>query len=451
MQNVSMIVALILALVPNVVATFLRGQQQYANNNHLLHHPHTNSLTIPSACLEDPENPECHRLLREHQAFEIPSALLYGTDAFVKQKEALLDGGKPTLSPTTIYAYDFVYDDSRVATQSPTRDMCYGNMARLAYSKFCNSEMPSVSLEPSEVPTIYPQGGDLGGAEGNETTTATPTTPVPSVADDSGDITLEPSLEPTAVLYPSIIPTSPTVSPYTQEPIAITTESPGLGPCEGDCNVPSDCAEGLYCHQRSPYESVPGCPNSELDGSRTDYCTDIQHIPPAPAPTTNSFRLKLYWNSSYWWQESNDEVEWCMTCQQPTSCQVGESLSIHECGWDSVYLDFVEPENDDQDETNDNELDHWFIQVTDSNLCLERNNTTSAVLEICNSTNPLQQWNAPVGNVTEGSQFEIGQHPHHDMEWWCLTTHHHPKHGEEVELYPCSVARKDNTSFWGKF
>ena len=31
---------------------------------------------------------------------------------------------------------------------------------------------------------------------------------------------------------------------------------------------------------------------------------------------------------------------------------------------------------------------------------------------------------------------------------YCATTRHHPRYGEELEMYLCTVARADTTSFW---
>ena len=45
-----------------------------------------------------------------------------------------------------------------------------------------------------------------------------------------------------------------------------------LGLCEGDCDLTTDCAPGLFCHRRDAFEAVPGCIGGEHDGTNTDYC-----------------------------------------------------------------------------------------------------------------------------------------------------------------------------------
>jgi hypothetical protein len=61
------------------------------------------------------------------------------------------------------------------------------------------------------------------------------------------------------------------------------------------------CESGLFCFQRSRYGAVPGCSGGEFEGSNTDYCARLpQSQLPEPGGT---FRLKLYWEEGYFWQE----------------------------------------------------------------------------------------------------------------------------------------------------
>lgn len=369
----------------------------------------------------------------------------------------------------------YYYYEEHVVSSSPTRDLCYGNMERIAYKKFCHSEMPSVSLEPSEQPTAAPNNDHLGNPWDNN-----PTLPK------------EPTLLPTGSPNPSLlVPSSRQPSSTSMPPSspAFPTDIPlpaGIGLCAGDCDSPADCESGLYCFQRMNFEAVPGCPGTERDESRTDYCTNTTSrpspLPPPPPPTTDDdspFRLKLYWNASYWWQESNEEIEWCMAClkQDPSvvslhpsderrpPCQEGDALFLHYCSNEEsvVYFDFdfVVSSNISSGQ----QVVEWLMQITGTDLCLElQQQDTGATLQVCNATNPLQHWTSPPPPSTtpttddEPFFFEITpQRPSHDtgmMDWdnmLCLTTHHHPKLGEEVELYPCDVARHDNSSLWIMF
>jgi len=99
-------------------------------------------------------------------------------------------------------------------------------------------------------------------------------------------------------------------------------ENDGLGLCQGDCDGDSDCEEGLVCYQREPYDPIPsGCRGSL--SWRTDYCvrpnsnnnnirgagTSNGNEPNNADATTSTapFRLKLYWEEGYYWQEEDFE------------------------------------------------------------------------------------------------------------------------------------------------
>lgn len=416
---------------------------------------------FPAHCLEDPDDPACHRRIQqEAKQFSLPSALMNRKSALYDIKDELrtMTMPSPSSSPSS-FVTDFPYYEDRMASQAPTRDLCYGNMERLEYKKYCHSEMPSVSLEPSEQPTEM-SGGSNGGGGGNPSQEPSSESmpgalgPEKSLSPSKDGATAPPSgsLEPS--LHPTLIPsTSPSLSLAPSR----------AGRCEGDCDSPADCSEGLYCYQRMPYDAVPGCPGTELDGSRTDYCTDVDPPSsyPVPAPHEDFFRLKLCWDSSYMWQGSKKEVEYCMSCpsrparrghangsvtwqDSQESCQDGDSLHIEFCSTESVYFDFIILEDGSTDVTNE---DIFMVQIIGTNLCLKREET-DVVLERCDDSSESQRWNSPIGDVREGGCFEIGQQAPHDL---CVTTHHHPKYGEQIELYPCTVARKDTTSLWTIF
>jgi hypothetical protein len=387
------------------------------------------SLSLPSKCIEDPEDPECRRMMLQ---INFPVGIVD------------LPGGvftdRAPSPPVTSFVTDFPH--GAIATSAPTKDMCYGNMVANGgvHHKFCYSEMPSVSMEPSVQPTGFPQGGQSAGDRGDDI----PSTDEPSVQPSASPVPklvlvpVEPSSPPSNMPPPNTTPS--TIVPSTQQQPNSSPSEVRIGQCQGDCDADEDCEAGLYCYQRAASEAVPGCPGSETDESRTDYCTDVAPVMAPVRPSTcDSFRLKLYWEEGYYWQEVDIEREWCAACLDQV-CREGETLLLHECAWDSAYFDFVDLGQDE---------DAIWIHAVDTNLCLERIlDDTSTTLEICDATNPLQRWTAPDGNCMV-DRFEIGQKI--DDEDYCLTTHHHPKYGEEVELFPCSVARSDKTSYWNRF
>jgi hypothetical protein len=106
--------------------------------------------SLPSKCLEDPDDAECRKLRELFVIVGLP-----GMDNNDGPPE---DDDAPPVPAPHSYVTDFPIGS--ISTQAPTKDNCYGNMAK--NPKFCNSEMPSVSLEPSEQPTAFPEGGETG-------------------------------------------------------------------------------------------------------------------------------------------------------------------------------------------------------------------------------------------------------------------------------------------------
>ncbi|HEY9708970.1 MAG TPA: hypothetical protein V6D48_12285 [Oculatellaceae cyanobacterium] len=108
-----------------------------------------------------------------------------------------------------------------------------------------------------------------------------------------------------------------------------------MGLCEGDCDDDSDCQGNLVCYQRfTGRQPVPGCTGGELDNSKNDYCVERSAVnndqtsgqgqdnAHGPAPLSN-FRLKMYWQQGYYWQEETFERKWCMQCRV-NGCSLGE-------------------------------------------------------------------------------------------------------------------------------
>ena len=58
--------------------------------------------------------------------------------------------------------------------------------------------------------------------------------------------------------------------------------------------------------------------------------TTYHRVSPTAQSTLNQFRLRLYWQRGYYWQESRREMYWCMQC----SGRCGEN--------DAVYVDYCE-------------------------------------------------------------------------------------------------------------
>lgn len=217
-----------------------------------------------------------------------------------------------------------------------------------------------------------------------------------------------------------------------------------LSQCEGDCDVDDDCMDDLVCYHKVQGGSgiVPGC--NGTDTSRTDFCIDpldfnetsIPSEYPSSAPldfsTLENFKLKLYWEEGYYWQEETFERKWCMRCRGGL-CHLDEKIYIEECDsmgvqwFDFVYINSVEV----------------LIQLHGTNKCLQRENKDIFV-KSCDENVELQQWMAKRGDFDE-YRFEISQN---SLSNFCITQRHHPKWDEEVELETCEGARTSDTSYW---
>jgi len=424
-------------IISTVESGLLRGKKRIGGGA-----PDRDSVMhgIDVRCIDDPDRIECtnyllYALTRLEESLSTPD--MFHRNNNKKKTIMVVDEDDTPPSPSPVKWEDDSISDYELASSAPTTDMCYGNMARLPYKKYCHSEMPSVSLEPSPQPTFAPEYNP--------------------------DDDMDPSPAPS---FPDIPSTSVPTIIHTQNPSSASEDegrppSVGtLGMCQGDCNSPTDCIEGFYCYQRIHSEAVPGCPGSELDNSRTDYCTNVTTITTTTSddstPVTDDdervFRLKLYWNSSYRWQESNIEIEWCIACpgrrldsssMLSNHCQAGDELLLEYCS-ESASIIFFTFIPDEASQT-------IQIQLVDSDLCIERHGMAIFVgpCRTKNENQEIQQWNEPTQSSSSSSDpFELV--PITDTHL-CMTIHHHPKHGEEIEMIPCTTSRRGTSSLWNFF
>ena len=162
---------------------------------------------------------------------------------------------------------------------------------------------------------------------------------------------------------------------------------------------------------------------------------------PTLSPTTESptlsptvlrpFRLRLYWDSGYYWQETSRETFWCMDCGE---CQENDSIRIKWCG-DSRHQQFTN-------------VGDTIRPLSDRSLCLT---VTGAHSE----DRPIRLW--PCKDEHSGwaeqrfegfharERFEL--HPLEDTGL-CLSQTHHPKDDEKVFPDRCTTTRSDDTNYW---
>ena len=293
----------------------------------------------------------------------------------------------------------------------------------------------------------------------------------------------------TPTMFPTVAKTSaPTLSPITQYPSSepsiapMPTKAPvliplkfvgdnlppsllPLGECEGDCRDDSDCQHGLVCFQRDKGDPLPGC-RGDINGSRTDYCVNpinipegylsslsssVELLPPEVQNITNPFRLKLYWQEDYFWQESHVETFWCMQCRH-RNCQNGFNIFITYCAeWNQHFI--FEPLHEDSNEflirlsksASEMALDGADWSDSADDLCFERVNSTDINMASCNRNRRRQLFKIQNGSSFSENRFEITQPGFED---YCITQRHHPKDDEVIVMEPCYTARVGQTSYW---
>lgn len=216
-----------------------------------------------------------------------------------------------------------------------------------------------------------------------------------------------------------------------------------LAKCQGDCDTDDECAGTMVCFQRNGNETVPGCSGNDPTGN--DYCYDpndsLESIPGTNVTSNQSipetFGLKLHWEEGYLWQEETIERKWCLRCESDqAACWPGRRVYLTNCETDMItQFQFVYQEDAS-----------FFIKLANTDLCLTAPDDTRDryLVQYCDTRNARQMF-VTSGNATWGGTFEI--HP----EWardGCVSNTHHPKFGESLYLWSCSLSRFSDTSLW---
>jgi len=211
---------------------------------------------------------------------------------------------------------------------------------------------------------------------------------------------------------------------------------PPLGLCEGNCEDRA-CAQGLVCYERKRYQWVPGCSGKGKPGHY--YCAD-------PSAKITTFRLRLYWQDGYDWQDSSREKYYCASCEG--SCSPGNDLELGHC--------------DEDDEDNDPDGVWQFInadregkvqiQMYGTDLCWEMvsdsgDETSSRVVSLARcDTDRSRQWFRSGEGDFDSYRFELKT-----SSGKCVSSKHHPKKNEDMYETSCSTAEGDDTNFWTKY
>jgi len=157
---------------------------------------------------------------------------------------------------------------------------------------------------------------------------------------------------------------------------------------------------------------------------------------PTPRPTarTPPFRIKMYWQRGYFWQESYREYKYCMECRN--DCRASSIVHINYCG-DKWKQKFVAVGN-------------TLRPAGDRSLCLTVTGTSERYpirLYKCGQSGRTakQQF---VGLKMNGQRFELQPK---SMMGRCVSQLHHPKPYERIYPEQCFKTRRQETTYWVKY
>ncbi|KAL7538188.1 hypothetical protein ACHAXR_008358 [Thalassiosira sp. AJA248-18] len=152
---------------------------------------------------------------------------------------------------------------------------------------------------------------------------------------------------------------------------------------------------------------------------------------PTPKPTVSKFRLRLYWQNGYYWQESRREMWWCMECRN--QCNSGDIIYIDHCD-SSTRQRFTS-------------VDDTIRPYNNPSLCLTTTGYSEANplrLKPCDDVRRDQKF----AGFKENERFELQPK---GMTGRCVSQMHHPKKYERVYPEDCRKTRNHDTTYWITF
>jgi hypothetical protein len=180
----------------------------------------------------------------------------------------------------------------------------------------------------------------------------------------------------------------------------------------------------------------------------------------------SSFRLRLYWEVGYYWQETYDETYWCMECGDNT-CTLGNEIYIEWCATDGSRNN-----NNQQWLLVGNAARSTIRPVVDTNLCITvigYDEGNPLRLYNCNDNdddNNTNQLFSIVGlpttaaSTTRNNDNDNDNNDHNDDKFeikpinnnnLCISQMHHPKKMERLYPEDCISAHNDDTGYWITF
>jgi hypothetical protein len=161
---------------------------------------------------------------------------------------------------------------------------------------------------------------------------------------------------------------------------------------------------------------------------------------PMKRSNQNDFRLKLYWEEGYYWQENINERWWCLSCQEE-NCESGSKMELRDCT--------VKSDRDVTFNMVSFGIAGHQIRVTNTDLCLTKMGSGRAIkLKNCRKADKKQFSLQLFKGIDSNDKFDLRPSGYLDR---CLSNHHHPKAKEIVYAETCKKAHRADTGYWVKY
>ena len=276
---------------------------------------------------------------------------------------------------------------------------------------------------------------------------------------------MEPTTSPTFALWnsPTLAPTVSLRPSHSSAPTTFTkvpTEAPSIPPAAkgSPVNLPTQPPTFLPTIRGSgpPMGSALTAPPT-----LAPFAGELTSMPFAPPPTyppavfpevaeSEIFRLRMYWEQGFYWQEKDRERYWCIECTKCSSlnfsdngggcefvdqCEVGHQLWLHGCrkGYGHNFQAVTVG-------------DFHQIKVAGTELCVGRYLKRYVTIQNCNLYNRNLLWQKI---RADGGPFDLKPADgSRDPEPFCVTQQHHPKPYEILGVKECDLAHLWETGYW---
>ncbi|CAJ1934314.1 unnamed protein product [Cylindrotheca closterium] len=190
----------------------------------------------------------------------------------------------------------------------------------------------------------------------------------------------------------------------------------------------------------------------------------------APIDPNHSFKLRLFWQRGFYWQESFQEVWHCVECTKCNEYGAGDGVE-HGCveyptgdssycqEGDMFWIMGCRPGQGARFNVLENPGSGHQVRLAGTNICMGRGAPDADTGEWkrrlmqavkCDNKDANQLW-APFEKLSkfELRPFEHAGRTEDDAE--CVSQLHHPKNGEVISMHGCKLSRIYETRYWEEY